>query len=135
MEYVVGKDMVSFCGRCKLSLAHLIMALKDPMTPAKLKCKTCGSIHAPRAEKKVVNKSTTRSVVKRTTTVSASEMWANKMAKSTKRAQAYSTQAKYQTEDLLDHPQFGIGFVYKILDSKKMEVLFQREIKTLVYGL
>ncbi|MBF0508533.1 MAG: hypothetical protein HQK57_06350, partial [Deltaproteobacteria bacterium] len=32
----------------------------------------------------------------------------------------------------IDHVKFGLGFVTKVIDSKKIMVMFEKEIKTMV---
>ena len=41
-----GKDVLAYCNKCKLKLAHIIVVMNDPTTPGKVTCKTCRSTHA-----------------------------------------------------------------------------------------
>ncbi|MFW5887898.1 MAG: hypothetical protein ACOCUH_03765, partial [Bacteriovoracia bacterium] len=41
-----GKDVLSYCNKCKLALAHIIISMKDDKNIHKVQCKTCNSTHA-----------------------------------------------------------------------------------------
>ena len=41
-----GKEIISYCGKCKLSLAHMIISMKDVNSIGKVQCKTCDATHA-----------------------------------------------------------------------------------------
>ena len=45
-QLTVGKDVLSFCTKCKLNLGHTIVAMKDAKHIAKVKCNTCATIQA-----------------------------------------------------------------------------------------
>ena len=42
----VGKEVLSYCNKCKLTLAHIIVTMKSENTIGKVQCKTCGGSHA-----------------------------------------------------------------------------------------
>ena len=59
-EIGVGKETLSYCSKCKLTLSHIIAAMKDLDTIAKVFCKTCKATHAYKdpnkaSKKKVVS--------------------------------------------------------------------------------
>ncbi|HON22980.1 MAG TPA: hypothetical protein PKV74_04305, partial [Syntrophales bacterium] len=41
----------------------------------------------------------------------------------------YRMTDRYQRGDIIDHPSFGIGFVEKILENQRMDVLFKGSLK------
>ncbi|MEK6623753.1 MAG: hypothetical protein AABY86_02215, partial [Bdellovibrionota bacterium] len=41
-----GKEISSYCNKCKLTLAHTIVVMKNVRTPGKVTCNTCKSSHA-----------------------------------------------------------------------------------------
>lgn len=134
-KYSAGKEVLSLCGKCKLTLAHTIVSMKDAKTIGKVECRTCKGTHAykdPSAStKKVKTKATPRTRAK---SIPVNEMWTNEMAKASGKARIYSIREKFEAGDILDHKKFGAGIVQTQIDGK-IEVLFQHEIKTLVHNL
>lgn len=130
-----GKEVLSYCGKCKLPLAHIIVAMKDANTIGKCTCNTCGATHMYKdpatKTKKVKSKSGGRRSTKKT--VSVGELWIEEMGKIDGKSIAYSIREKFAVGDLIDHKKFGPGIVQDIADDK-IEVLFQHEIKLLVHG-
>jgi len=48
---VVGRDVVCFCGRCKLNLSHTVVTATPNAQPNRVMCNTCKSEHAFRGSK------------------------------------------------------------------------------------
>ena len=44
----------------------------------------------------------------------------------------YDQSASYQVNQAIEHPTYGLGFVWRVMGSTKMGVIFQREVKVLV---
>jgi hypothetical protein len=44
----------------------------------------------------------------------------------------YHPSGQYRENQAVAHPTFGIGFVRKVINPSKMEVVFEREVKILV---
>ena len=44
----------------------------------------------------------------------------------------YDPGEKYREKQAVAHPTFGIGFVRKVIDASKIEVVFERQVKILV---
>lgn len=135
-KFSAGKEVLSLCSKCKLSLAHTIVSMKDLKTIGKVECRTCKGTHAykdPSAStKKVKTKSAYGST--RSKSIPVNEMWTNEMAKASGKARIYSIRDKFEAGDILDHKKFGAGIVQNQIDGK-IEVLFQHEIKTLVHNI
>ena len=140
-QLTVGKDVLSYCTKCKLTLSHIIVSMKDARTISKVKCNTCGSMHAYKDPSTAITK--TKAVSKKTATKTAiqaktqpiSEIWMEALNKSSKKSQPYTPQTKFTVGDIIDHVKFGPGIVQSIVDNTKIEVVFRHEIKTLVHGL
>ena len=49
------------------------------------------------------------------------------------RARPYSAKDRYNAEELLQHPVFGIGLVQEVRGDK-ISVAFKADVKTLVHG-
>lgn len=52
-ETLVGRDVVCFCGRCKLNLGHTVVTVNSKSQPDRVMCNTCKSEHAFRGSKSV----------------------------------------------------------------------------------
>jgi hypothetical protein len=134
-KFDVGKEALSYCGKCKLSLGHIIVSMKDPNTIAKVKCNTCGTIHMYRdpstKAKKVRSKSSSPGT--RSKSIPVSELWTEEMGKNKSKPRSYSIRENFEVGDIIDHSKFGPGIVQELIDGK-ISVLFQHEIKTLVHN-
>ena len=134
-QLTVGKDVLSYCSKCKLNLGHTIVAMKDTQTIAKVKCNTCKAIHAFKDPSQSKTKQTRarKSASSSTKIVSVSDLWMDKMSNTTKKSTPYSVRGKFFEGDIIDHVKFGPGIVEKVVDDK-IEVVFRHEIKTLVHN-
>ncbi|NIR16666.1 MAG: hypothetical protein GWN86_23200 [Desulfobacterales bacterium] len=43
----------------------------------------------------------------------------------------YDPTASYSEKQIVAHPAFGLGFVRKVIDKSKIEVVFEYEVKIL----
>ncbi len=50
----------------------------------------------------------------------------------TENPKTYQINESYEPKDVLEHEQFGVGVVVKVLDKDKINVAFEEDIKTLV---
>jgi hypothetical protein len=87
-QLTVGKDVLSYCTKCKLNLGHTIVAMKDSKHIAKVKCNTCLTIHA---YKDPSTSSQNKTRTKKTTTkpskvISVSDLWMEKMSSTKKKS-------------------------------------------------
>ncbi len=44
----------------------------------------------------------------------------------------YDPGGSYSEKQIVSHPTFGLGFVRKVIDGSKVEVVFEREVRILV---
>ena len=132
-SYSAGKEVLSYCGKCKLTLAHTIVSMKDTNIIGKVQCKTCGSNHMykdPSAKAKKVKTKTTRT---RTKSIPIDELWTQQIGQASGKAKDYTIRETFVKGDLIDHKKFGPGIVQELVDDK-IEVLFKHEVKILVHG-
>ena len=147
-----GGEADSWCTKCKLVLNHRIIAMVGG-TPVRVECSTCGSHHnfRPRApgEKATVVRSggassassgprSTRSSVTKAqqAALEREKMWEKAIAgKAVNEFRAYRVDQTFAEGDLIRHKKFGDGVVTRILDPKKVEILFKDEPRTLAQGL
>jgi hypothetical protein len=135
-QLTVGKDVLSYCTKCKLNLGHTIVAMKDSKHIAKVKCNTCNTIHAykdPSTSSKQNKTRTKKSEGTPSKVISVSDLWMEKMSNTKKKSTPYAMDGKFHEGDIIDHTKFGPGIVEKVVDDK-IEVIFRHEIKTLVHN-
>jgi hypothetical protein len=132
----VGKNVDSWCTKCKLMLAHTIEAAKgDKIT--RVHCNTCGAQHAYRPNppgKKGSTGRSTRVSQGGKEAVAASDFATILRGKDPAKARPYLLSERFQAAELIRHPRFGIGLVTAVKDPTKIEVAFADGVKTLVQG-
>ena len=150
-----GGEVDSWCTKCKLVLNHRIIALVGGV-PKRVECSTCGSHHnfrgrapgdkAPTASAspRMVGSSSSGPRSTRTSTVTKAAQAALDREKSWEKAVngkaatefiAYRVDQLFNEGDLIRHKKFGDGIVTRIIDPKKVEILFRDEARTLAQGL
>lgn len=135
-QLTVGKDVLSFCTKCKLNLGHTIVAMKDVKSIAKVKCNTCATIQAfkdPSNASKLNKTRTKKTSSTPSKVISVADLWMEKMSSTKKKSTPYAMDGKFTQGDIIDHVKFGPGIVDKVVDDK-IEVIFRHEIKTLVHN-
>jgi len=134
----VGKDVLSYCNKCKLTLSHIVVVMKDVNTPGKVQCNTCRNTHAFKdpALATVKKKTRTRKTSKKKASIPVSEVWEQKVnAVSQEKSEKYTPKKNFNHGDIIDHPNFGVGLVEKNIDKNKIEVLFRSDIKILIHNM
>lgn len=152
-----GGEVDSWCTKCKMLLNHRVIAMIGG-TPVRVECSTCGSHHnyrarAPgeKAEKPATgsraSSSSSSSSSPRSTRVSSAtkaqqaaldreRSWEKAIAgKAVSDFRNYRVDETFSEGDLIRHKKFGDGVVTRILDPKKVEILFKDEPRTLAQGL
>ena len=112
-KYEAGKEVLSYCGKCKLALAHVIVSMKDTNTFGKVQCKTCGATHAykdPATKAKKV-KSKPRVPGGKTKSISVGELWTEELAKANGKAKTYSIRETFIVV-VIRFPVFVFTLVY-----------------------
>jgi hypothetical protein len=133
----VAQEIVSFCTRCKIDLAHMIVAMQGDRI-IKVQCKTCKSFHSYRPSKGVTEASpkTARAPREKAVRTSVEDEWTRLMREnSAKPVRTYSPKTIYVVGDRIGHPTFGDGVVGKLLHPNKVEIVFQNDIKVLIHSL
>jgi len=127
----VGGEVDSLCGRCKLVLAHTVLAMVGPSV-ARVRCNTCGSDHAYRRSASPSAVPARKSASSRPARVVLS--FEDQLhALRDKTPKAYSPQVTFQVDDLVAHPTFGLGIV-RVVRRDKVDVVFKAAERTLVHG-
>lgn len=121
-----GGTIDSWCGKCKLVLAHTIEAVVRDK-PARVHCNTCKSQHTYKPSepsKAAAQPGKTR----------LSRYKALLKGNDTEAPKNYSPKGTYQPGDVLKHPTFGVGVTTAVKNGTKIEVLFEGGSKLLVHA-
>lgn len=133
MEIAAGKDVLSYCGKCKMPLAHTIISLTKKGTVDKCECKTCGAVHKYRdPNKPVKSRAGTKSAPKKEK-VSAETAWKAAVADAQGVARPYEMSEEFSEGNLIDHATFGVGVVEEIVNHNKIKVIFESGAKILIH--
>jgi hypothetical protein len=137
----VGGEVDAPCTRCKLTLAHTILAMVGTKI-ARVRCNTCGGDHVYRSAPGTTDRPSASS---RASTSRASTPRAEKpekvvisfeeqlSGKDIANAPKYSPKDTYQVDQVIQHPTFGLGLVTAVRGDK-VDITFKSETKTLVHG-
>ena len=123
-----GDNIDSWCGTCKMMLAHTIEAMVGDK-PARVHCNTCNAQHSYKATKP--GEGTAR---KSTRKPRATKYEISLAGKDVAQAKPYSPKDTYVAGDVLDHPTFGVGAISAVKDPTKIEVIFEGGVKLLAQG-
>lgn len=123
-----GDDVDAKCGKCQDVRTHAIIALDTQGQIERVQCRTCGGSHKYRNPvAKRATSSSTRSSASGSGRASASAIVPTGPTK------PYSPRESFQIGDQISHPNFGIGLVNDVRDTK-IDVKFGRETKTLIHA-
>jgi hypothetical protein len=125
----VGGDIDAYCTRCKLELGHTILAMVGSK-PARVRCNTCQGEHNYRGTSAPTPRRASTAPREKPKVTSWEALLANK---DLSRARKYSAKEKFEPDELLNHPVFGIGLVQEVRGDK-IQVAFKADVKTLVHG-
>lgn len=129
----VGGEVDAFCGRCKMTLAHTILAMVGSKI-ARVRCNTCGGDHAFRGAAAPGGRAPTPRAPKAAPVEKVVLSFQDQLAgKDLSQARPYSPKETYGKDDLVTHPQFGYGLVSAVR-ADKVEVSFKGAQRTLVHG-
>jgi hypothetical protein len=137
-SYKVGGETDVMCTRCKMVLAHTILAMVDGR-PARVNCNTC---HTDRTWRPVNGASPPRTPREpqepakpgRPGLVKETDFDRLMKNRDYTRAVRYSPRATFTLETVVDHPTFGLGLVTAVKGPDKVEVLFKDGPHVLVHG-
>lgn len=143
-NHKVGGEVDAFCTRCKMTLAHTILAMVGT-TIARVECNTCRGQHAfrsapgssssrTRSSSSFGASSTATKAASRESLVKAVSSFEEQLrGKDLTRARKYSPKETFAVDDVIDHPTFGLGLV-RVVRQDKVEVAFKAQERTLIHG-
>ncbi len=140
-----GGECEAWCTKCKRDTLHNIVAMDATgKTPAKVLCRSCKGEHKYRAPKSAAGEKVTKRPARATRKSAEAKSSAPSPAALYKRweelvgkhagtaAQRYKVTAGYNTADVIEHKDFGLGFVTEELAWNRIKVLFQDAERTLL---
>jgi hypothetical protein len=145
-QHKVGGEVDAFCTRCRLTLAHTILAMVGTKI-ARVRCNTCNGDHAFRSAPGTTDKPSpsarssggtsgtkapraSRATAEEKIIISFEEQLAGKDIANAPR---YSPKDTYKPDQVIQHPTFGLGLVTAVRGDK-VDITFKSETKTLVHG-
>jgi hypothetical protein len=133
-KIVVGSDVEAYCTKCKMVLAHTIVALQGTK-PRRVKCNTCGGDHNYRPTKPVAKTAAKKAPAKAksTSTRKVRQSWDEIMQDASgKPHKTYSMSGSFGEGDWIEHSTFGLGCVQTFTAPNKITVRFADSTRTLV---
>ncbi|HEY4120222.1 MAG TPA: hypothetical protein VGM56_20295 [Byssovorax sp.] len=148
-----GGEIDAYCTKCKLDLNHRIIAMAEGVVK-KVECLTCKSHHLyrrPKAEREAAHarmekraearkSSTPRTSGERATAAARAEreqtaQWEHAIAGQPSSAfKPFRIVETFVQGELVRHSKFGDGFVVRVIDRGKIEILFQDGPRTMAHG-
>jgi len=126
----VGGEVDGFCGRCKMVLAHTVLAMVGSSI-ARVRCNTCGADHAYRRAAGPASAAPRQSAGTAHRVVLGFEEQIQ--ARGAHTARGYTPAETFVVDELISHPVFGLGFV-RAVRRDKVDVAFKAAERTLVHG-
>lgn len=129
----VAKSVHLFCKKCDTDRFHTVVAHKTA-TSAKVQCEVCKSsktfsIKAKKAS--AAKKTTTRTRSKK---ASSQNMWMDlQQQHGTEGAIRYNIKIVFDSNGIIDHPKFGLGYITEVLPDR-IHVVFEDGEKDLIHS-
>ena len=143
----VGDETDSICPRCDDETIHRVVAMKEKKIHLVI-CSRCNSQHRYRPSLATITRKVPlpserqARVLKKVESartsparVSLKEWQALKEVAGEMEPLPYDPTASYSEKQIVFHSSFGLGFVRKVMDKSKIEVVFEYEVKILVMNL
>jgi hypothetical protein len=134
-KIAVGSDVEAYCTKCRMVLAHSVVALEGSK-PRRVRCNTCNGEHNYRPNKpvaKVAAKKTAKGTTKRAGPKKTRQSWEEVMQEaSAKPHKKYSMAGSFGEGDWIEHATFGLGCVQSFVPPNKITVRFADSTRMLV---
>jgi hypothetical protein len=128
----VGSDVEAYCTKCKMVLAHTVVAMQGAK-PRRVKCNTCGGDHNYRATKPVAKAPAKKTTKAKTATRRTRQSWDEVMQEASgKPHKVYSMAGSFGEGDWIEHATFGLGCVQTFTAPNKITVRFADSVRLLV---
>jgi len=131
-ETGLGKEVLSYCGKCKQPTNHIVTTLSKRGTVDKCECQTCKAVHKYRDPDKPVKAGAKKTTKKSDALPKA--VWGEAMSIAKGPSQPYKMSNEFEKGDVIDHPMFGRGIVEELISDNKIKVLFEESGKLLAHN-
>jgi ribosomal protein L44E len=131
-ETGLGKEVLSYCGKCKKPTNHIVTTLNKKGTVDKCKCQTCKAVHKYRDPDKPV-----KTRAKKTTKKADAPpevVWSDAMSTAKGPSKPYKMSSEFEKGDVIEHPTFGRGIVEELIADNKIKVVFEESGKLLAHN-
>lgn len=129
---ILGQEILSLCGKCKLALAHVIQTVNEDGEADRCECKTCGAVHKYKDPDKPKAVKKSKAKFSKKESVSIKTLWDEAMSGVKGTSKTYAMASEFDKGDLISHPTFGQGVVQEIIGHDKIRVIFMSAEKILV---
>lgn len=141
MAQKVAQETIAYCGKCKMDLNSVIVAMKGDQI-ARVQCLTCKGERAYKAPKgatepgKKATKAPRKKKADDTPQGNPIELEWEKLMAAHRDApmKPYTMKSQFGLGDKISHPNFGDGIVGKLIYPNKVEVIFRTDVKVLIHG-
>jgi hypothetical protein len=132
-KIAVGSDVEAYCTKCKMVLAHTVVAMQG-VKPRRVKCNTCNGEHNYRPTKPVAKTAAKKAEkAPRATSKKTRQSWDEVMQEASgKPHKTYSMSGSFGEGDWIEHRTFGLGCVQSFTPPNKIIVRFADSTRTLV---
>lgn len=139
--YKAGDEVDSKCTKCKMVLAHTILAMVGSKI-AQVRCNTCGGTHTYRPPPSASEASAARRRAEKKAVAleadkqksSAAEFDSIVRTVDTSGALPYSAGMGLELNQVIEHATFGLGVVTELREGNKAHIAFRDGGRILVYG-
>jgi hypothetical protein len=151
-----GSEVDAWCTKCRMDLLHRIIAMEGPKI-ARVECRTCNGHHnyrrpksapplvraerSPTARSGTAGRSSPPAMSSRKAAAHELERqrestWEKAvLGKPVTSFRAYRASQTFNSGDLIRHGKFGDGYIVRIIDRQKVEVMFKDGPRTLAQAL
>lgn len=130
---LLGKDIISLCGKCKLALGHTVMTVNKSGVADKCQCNTCKAVHKYKDPDKPKKTKKTSSKAPKKESVPIETLWNEAMSGAKGASKDYVMASEFGKGDLIAHSTFGKGVVQELISPNKIKVIFMSAEKTLIH--
>ena len=131
-KITAGSEVDAYCTKCKLVLAHTVVALQGPK-PRRVRCNTCSGEHNYRPNKPASKLAVKKPVKTRAAPRKNRQSWEEVMQEASgKPHKPYSMSGSFLEGDWIEHATFGLGCVQAFIPPNKISVRFADSTKTLI---
>jgi hypothetical protein len=118
-----GGSIDSYCGKCRLTTGHTIMAMEGAVV-ARVRCKACGGTHKFRDPHDALKVRKPRAKKGAGEAAAAQIVWEAGLEAARGKEREYTMGAKYRVGEIVNHATFGKGIVMKLY-ANKCDMLFK----------